>query len=120
MKAAFVLCAVIALFAAVATAALTQEQTQFLFVRFVENYGKQYETSDVLNRYQIFQTNLNYIISENAKQQPFKLAVNHLADLTNEEYKAMLGFKPLEQTKGFEDAIVEAMGQVKIQAAFAV
>eukprot|EP00461_Guttulinopsis_vulgaris_P010035 UN10108 len=29
----------------------------------------------------------------------------------------MLGFKPLEQTKGFEDAIVEAMGQVKIQAA---
>eukprot|EP00461_Guttulinopsis_vulgaris_P000256 UN00256 len=115
MKVAFILAAVVALFAAVTTAALTEEQTQFLFTRFAENFGKQYETSDVLNRYKIFQTNLNFILTENAKNQGFTLGINQFSDYTNEEYKAMLGFKPLEQQLGFDDEIIEAMGDIQLQ-----
>lgn len=58
----------------------------------METYKKQYtDTEEYTHRQAIFEENLAYIESHNSRSDSSRLAVGKFADLTHEEYKAMLG-----------------------------
>ncbi|CAK4069412.1 unnamed protein product [Aphanomyces euteiches] len=72
------------------------------FVQYMADYDKSYRHHGddhplVMKRFKAFQTNLRRIEEHNrgydAGEHTFTLGLNHLADLTDEEYKQMLGFK---------------------------
>jgi len=95
MKAIFAL-AVIALVATAVAAPMTEEQYEFLFTRFVEQYGKQYEVEHFFSKYNTFKTNLNNVLAHNAKGASYSLAINEFGDLSSAEFKAkFLKLKPL-------------------------
>lgn len=60
-----------------------------LFSKFQERFHKKYETIHELeSRFEIFRTNLRYIISHNLDHtQNFTMGVNQFTDLTAEEFK---------------------------------
>jgi len=90
--------AILAASVAVATAApLTEDQTQFLFTRFVSTYNKEYSSNSFFSKYSTFKANLNTIIAHNAKPDvTYQMAVNEFADLTFEEFSSKLGLKPIK------------------------
>jgi cathepsin L len=60
----------------------------------MHKYGKSYAHDEFQHRYRVFKSNLDYINSFNARKNGVTLAVNHMADLTNQEYrKIYLGLK---------------------------
>ncbi|KAF5481711.1 hypothetical protein F2P56_002343, partial [Juglans regia] len=60
----------------------------FSFARFAHRYGKRYETGEEMKlRFEIFSENLKLIRSTNRKGLSYKLAVNHFADWTWEEFQ---------------------------------
>lgn len=85
-----VLFVIACLIAAALAAPLSTEQKQFLFTKFVTQYNKQYETVEVLNRYNIFSSNIEKIVAHNAVNADLKLGVNQFADLSSEEFRSML------------------------------
>ncbi|XP_059433136.1 pro-cathepsin H-like [Corylus avellana] len=59
------------------------------FARFAHRYGKRYETMEEMKlRFGIFSENLKLIKSTNRKGLSYKLAVNHFADWTWEEFQS--------------------------------
>lgn len=75
--------------AAVSVQALTQENYQFLFTKYVAQYNKAYESDSFLFRYEIFRNNLDLVLAHNAKNLSWTMAINEFSDLTSEEFKAM-------------------------------
>ncbi|CAH1173503.1 unnamed protein product [Phaedon cochleariae] len=61
---------------------------------FKLKHGKSYDTKEEVNRFSIFQSNLLTIVNHNKKygngESTFKMAINKFADLTSEEFKAMM------------------------------
>ncbi|KAB1214953.1 Cysteine proteinase 2 [Morella rubra] len=58
------------------------------FARFAHRYGKRYETAEEMKlRFEIFSENLKLIRSTNRNGLSYKLAVNHFADWTWEEFQ---------------------------------
>ncbi|KAG6661884.1 thiol protease aleurain-like [Carya illinoinensis] len=58
------------------------------FARFAHRYGKRYETGEEMKlRFEIFSENRKLIRSTNRKGLSYKLAVNHFADWTWEEFQ---------------------------------
>ena len=63
-------------------------------VRFMRKHGVVYATTaERMQRHSIFMQNLRYIHSKNRAQLTYSLGVNHLADRTQDEIKALRGFK---------------------------
>uniref|UniRef100_K3W9N3 Uncharacterized protein n=1 Tax=Globisporangium ultimum (strain ATCC 200006 / CBS 805.95 / DAOM BR144) TaxID=431595 RepID=K3W9N3_GLOUD len=103
--------AIMALTATPGTSALTtdtvglgasEQRTWEAFVEYAIEYQKEYSSLNnnhdlVQRRFQAFSENLDRIKAHNEMytkgEYTFELGVNHLADLTNEEYKQMLGYK---------------------------
>jgi KDEL-tailed cysteine endopeptidase len=82
---------------AVTCAGLTQNQKQFLFTRYVQQYNKSYEMKDVFQRFAVFSENLEKIIAHNAESNSdVVLSINQFGDLSNEEYKKVLGLKMIK------------------------
>jgi len=74
--------------------ALTEKQYQQQFTAFMHKYGKTYAHDEFQHRYKVFKTNVDFINSFDAQSRGFTVAMNHMGDLTNEEYKrAFLGLK---------------------------
>lgn len=64
------------------------------FSRFIGKHGKQYNSTEEHElRKTVFTQNLRFIHSKNRARLGFSLAVNHLADKTEEERKAYRGFR---------------------------
>jgi KDEL-tailed cysteine endopeptidase len=62
----------------------------------VERYEKSYagEAEEYARRFQVWVENLEYVVSYNAKQASHWLHINHMADLTQEEFKqSYLGYR---------------------------
>ncbi|XP_027351567.1 thiol protease aleurain-like isoform X1 [Abrus precatorius] len=58
------------------------------FARFVHRFGKKYRSDEEMKqRFEIFSENLRFIRSTNKKRLSYTLAVNHLSDLTWEEFQ---------------------------------
>jgi len=71
-----------------AVAALSESDYQFLFTRWVEEHGKQYEHENFFGKYNTFKANLNFIIEHNSFNRSYTLAMNAFGDMTTEEFKA--------------------------------
>jgi C1A family cysteine protease len=64
------------------------------FQNFIHHYEKTYPTiSQLEKRFDIFRSNMEYIIEENAKGHSFKLGVTPFADLTIEEFSSFNGIR---------------------------
>jgi len=74
--------------AVVAVSALSEPDYQFLFTRWVEQWGKDYEHSSFFTKYNTFKANLNFIIEHNSFNHSYTLAMNAFGDMTTEEFKA--------------------------------
>jgi len=74
--------------------ALTEKEYQTQFTQFMHKYGKSYAHDEFQHRYKVFKTNLNFVNSFDAKARGFTVAINHLGDLSNAEYRSTyLGVK---------------------------
>ncbi|SPP76476.1 digestive cysteine proteinase 1 [Drosophila guanche] len=72
----------------------TDEHVERAFHHFKHKHGMSYRTEkEHEHRKNIFRQNLRYIHSKNRAKLPYTLAVNHLADKTEEELKARRGYK---------------------------
>jgi len=56
----------------------------------MHKHSKTYQPSEFQNRYTIFKSNMDYARDWNAQKTGTVLGMTHLADLTNQEYQAML------------------------------
>jgi C1A family cysteine protease len=75
--------------AVLASATLTEEQSQFLFTKWIAQFGKSYETNDFFGRYNIFTANLQKIQEHNAGNFSYTLGMNQFGDLTEAEFKTL-------------------------------
>jgi cathepsin L len=74
--------------------ALSEKEYQQQFTAYMHKYGKSYAHDEFQHRFRVFKNKLNFINSYNAQKNGVTLAVNHMADLTNQEYRNMyLGLK---------------------------
>jgi len=82
-------------FAACATASPIPEETyQKLFSDFVTKFEKRYDLGDFFKRFNIFKNNLDFIREHNANnKESYTVAMNHMGDISSEEYSAMLGYQ---------------------------
>jgi C1A family cysteine protease len=75
---------------AVAVSALSEREYQNNFKNFVTEFEKSYSTAEFFNRYNIFKANLDFINSENLKNNSHTLGVNQFTDLTGAEFKSQV------------------------------
>jgi hypothetical protein len=81
--------------AVAASALLAEPDYQFLFTRWVEQWGKEYDATSFFAKYNTFKANLNFIIEHNQMNNSYTLAMNQFGDMTSEEFKASrCGFTP--------------------------
>jgi len=70
----------------------------------VVKYKKSYDVTEFFQRFHIFKNNIDLIDMHNEQAEQgkwtFTLGVNQLADLTNEEYRGMLGFRSSKSVSG--------------------
>jgi len=72
---------------AVAFAARTERQYQMAFTKWMQVEKKAYHHGEFQARYNVFKQNLDFIDAHNADNtKTFKVALNHFADLTAEEF----------------------------------
>jgi len=72
----------------------TEAEYQFLFTKFVEQWGKQYENENFFAKYNTFKANLNFVVEHNSVNRSYTLAMNQFGDLTTEEFgKTFCGFQ---------------------------
>lgn len=77
--------------------------TEKEFERFKGKHRKTYNTDhEHEHRHHIFMQNLRLIHSKNRANLGYTLAVNHLTDRTEEELKALRGFKSSNVYNGME------------------
>ena len=64
------------------------------FAGFISKFGRNYKSSEEYNtRLSNFQKNLDIINNHNSQNLSFTLEANKFADLSDEEYKSMLGLR---------------------------
>jgi cathepsin F len=69
-----------------------------LFIRFVAEYGKSYGTQAEFDfRSAQFKKKMEQIEAHNAENGTSQVGINQFADLTDHEWKMMLGYKPMHR-----------------------
>jgi len=67
---------------------------EYSFEKYVDEYYKSYASSAEYNlRKSIFEEKLSEIVKHNKENHSWKKGINHLSDLTHEEFKKLLGYK---------------------------
>jgi len=76
---------------AFASAVRTEAEYQSEFIGFLTKFDKSYDVDEMFHRFNIFKRNVDLIDNHNALaaagKYTFTLAINKLADQTNDEYK---------------------------------
>ena len=68
------------------------------FRNFLDQYRKSYDNGNEYDmRFKIFERNVNFIDDHNSKNSLFTLGINKFTDLSKEEYRKMLGYKPINK-----------------------
>jgi len=84
-----VLVALFALFAVSSARLLAEHEYEFLFTNWMRQHTRDYATVDEFQyRYQVWKDNMDQVITHNAKNSTFTLAMNKFGDLTQKEFKA--------------------------------
>jgi hypothetical protein len=111
----------LALVGVAAVAALSEPDYQFLFTRWVEEHGKEYEHENFFAKYNTFKANLNFIIEHNSFNHSYTLAMNSFGDLTTEEFKAAkCGYTVAPRDEQPVDFVGDVAGDIDWQAKGAV
>jgi len=84
------------------------------FEAFVTKHQKKYEEGEQVSRMHIFRQNLRHISSKNRAGLTFTLAVNHLADKTQTEMKALRGYRYTAGDRGGQKFSLEQMPTTNI------
>jgi len=75
--------------------ALTENEYQHAFLKFMNDFQKHYLAEESKYRYGVFKANLDYIMTHKMKNSSYTLAANQFTDLTNTEFRKMFtGLKP--------------------------
>ncbi|XP_017777460.1 PREDICTED: digestive cysteine proteinase 1 [Nicrophorus vespilloides] len=69
----------------------TTTHVDFEYKKFVNKHGKQYSNMEHFKRKEVFRQNIRYIHAHNRQRKSFTMSVNHLADRTPVELKALRG-----------------------------
>eukprot|EP00933_Yihiella_yeosuensis_P060087 TRINITY_DN6206_c4_g1_i1.p1 TRINITY_DN6206_c4_g1~~TRINITY_DN6206_c4_g1_i1.p1 ORF type:complete len:427 (-),score=111.78 TRINITY_DN6206_c4_g1_i1:598-1878(-) len=77
------------------------------FDQWVKEFGKEYrDATESLHRFEVWTKNRAFVKAHNAEADQglhtFRMAVNHLADMSKEEYHTMLGLRKQKSLKRFE------------------
>lgn len=88
-------------------------RAQQQFIGFVKEYNKQYATGEVFKRFNIFKKNLAVIEAHDADAAGYTMAINKFSDLSQEEFKATMGLKPIKETFT-SDQVFKADPSVKL------
>jgi hypothetical protein len=76
------------------------------FSDFISNNQRNYLTKEEYRaRLTIFKSNYELVQSHNAENKDFKLGINHLSDLSDEEFSKRLGLKSHEVDGDDDDDI---------------
>lgn len=96
--------AVVALLAIAGASGLRiPQEYKYLFNKWTMSNGKSYKTNEEqLERFQIFQQNVDKIEAHNAGNHTWTMAVNEFADLTSDEFAARYigGLRPSNEVTG--------------------
>jgi len=105
----------VALVAVSSVAALSTQDYQFLFTKFVQEHSKSYQQSEFFYKFNVFKANLDFIMEHNSFNRSYTLAMNQFGDLTNEEFAAsrcgyqarpaLLGAQAVEYTGELADSL---------------
>jgi len=81
---------IVALFG-IASASFSEQEYQAGFTQWMHKNGKQYAASEFQNRFVTFKNNMDFVEKWNSDpSHTHQVALNHLADLSNEEYRRIL------------------------------
>jgi len=88
--------AVVTLLGLVAVAAaapldLNSEQAEWLFSQWRKEHNKEYSAEEAVHRFGVFMENVRWIHETNSKGLSYSVGINQFADLTLNEYRALLG-----------------------------
>lgn len=87
--------------AALAGLAAAHSELEASFMSFISEFGKDYkDVAEYQHRLAQFTINHDFINYTNAVETSFKVGHNKFSDWTNEEYKAILTYKPEEHEDG--------------------
>jgi len=90
-------------FAAV-TLARSNFEYQMEFTRWMQTNSKSYHHDEFRRRFEVYKSNLDWIDAHNAEGHSYSVKMNHLGDLTNEEYRTFyLGLKNLPSAKSSDE-----------------
>jgi len=92
----FTLAALAAAFVGV-SAFTTEADVQNAFTKFISKYNKAYEHENFFAKYNVFKANFEAINKHNQGNNSYTLGVNEFADLTSEEFKNIMGFRPIQR-----------------------
>lgn len=96
--------------AARSTVLLTGEYSfEYSFERFKHDFGRTYlnGTDEHRLREAIFRQRVKQILAHNAKNSSWMMGVNHLTDLTAEEFDAQNGYKPSLRVNSRSSSMIE-------------
>jgi len=84
---------------------------------FTSKYGKTYNHNEVLNLFQIFKNNVDYVDNFNGEGKSFTVEINQYADLSNKEFQAhYMGLKTIDASKRNNDNVEELDGPTPLPA----
>jgi len=73
---------------------LEETTARGMFEDWVNLFEKAYETVEEIEaRFVTFKQNMQFVLEHNAKGKSYKVGLNHMADLTNDEYRSLLGYR---------------------------
>merc|ERR1711959_27046 len=91
---------VFAMAAAAINAQLTDSAYEGLFEQFKLDHGKTYADHEVAGKFRTFKDNVDFINDHNANHAEglgYTVGINQFADMTNNEYRTMLGYNALKK-----------------------
>jgi cathepsin L len=94
MKSSIVLVGLLAV-TAVSASVFSESEYQFLFAKWVEQWGKSYEHENFFPKYNTWRANLDFIVEHNSYNLSYTLAMNQFGDLSSAEFgKTFCGYRP--------------------------
>jgi len=80
-------------------ATFSESEYQFLFSKFMTQYGKKYTHDTFFFRYTVFKANMDKIYLGNKQNFTYTLGMNEMGDMTHDEFKATkLGYNRIDRS----------------------
>lgn len=76
----------------------SEKELESMFTSFVKTHHKKYTHDEFFNRFNVFKVNVEKIRLHNSGNHTYSLGVNEFADMTAEEFKGKLGYKPVDRS----------------------